>query len=156
MSSLRLDGFLKAVCFSFLSLCHPCRSTYGDFCSYNQKHLIGVEVCDYFGMQAHALCGYTDEILQFWTCLLLPWRWNYDLVSRLERGRKVKAEWLFLSRKSWALLYVRLHAPPSTSWLLCCRWDADLPQPSLLLTWKSQCIDLSSNLCACILLLSLS
>lgn len=101
MSSLCLDGFLKAVyVFSFLSLCHPCRSTYGDFCSYNQKHLIGAEVCDYFGMQTHALCGYTDEILQFWTCLLLPWRWNYDLGSRLERGRKVKTEWLFLLRKS--------------------------------------------------------
>lgn len=39
------------------------RSTYRDYCLFNLKHLIGIEVCDYFGMQTNV--GILIEVYSF-------------------------------------------------------------------------------------------
>lgn len=38
-------------CF-LLPVCQASRSSYRDFCLSNLEHLIGIEACDYFGMQS--------------------------------------------------------------------------------------------------------
>ena len=57
-------AFLIMLGFCFpSSVCQASRSTYRDYCLSNLKHLIGVEVCDYFGMQTNA--GILIEVYNF-------------------------------------------------------------------------------------------
>lgn len=80
-----------------LSLFQASRSTYSDYCSSNLSHLIGIEVCDYSGMQTHAgmligvcnsgkVCGHVTSFCGGGTVTLAAgWkeagRWRYSCFS---------------------------------------------------------------------------
>lgn len=95
MSPFGVNGFLNYVRFLLSSffVCQGSRSPHRDYCLSNMNHLIDVEVCDYFGMQSN-VAMLTEVQKTLWASF--SGGGAVALAARLKRGRKVKAELLFL------------------------------------------------------------
>lgn len=77
----------------FFSVCQGSRNPHRDYCLSNVSHLIGTEVCDYFGMQTNvAILRQVQQTL--WASF--SGGGAVALAARLKGGRQVKVELLFL------------------------------------------------------------
>lgn len=104
----------------FFSVCQGSRNPHRDYCLSNVNHLIGTEVCDYFGMQTNVA---TPRQVQQ-TVGILQWRW-----SKAQRRQTGEGRAAISTRRSSVLHSVRSHIPPNIC-EFCYVRDWDLPEPS--------------------------
>lgn len=85
-------NYVRLLPLSF-SVCHSSRILHRGYCLSNVNHLIGTEVCDYFGMQTDVAI-LTEVQKTLWASF--SGGGAVALAARLRRGRQVKVELLFL------------------------------------------------------------